>query len=119
MRFKTFQYDRLSLHFLGDEEILLEMITALEEGHIRLLEGIALAIKDQDKDELKIRAHTMKGIMSSFFASSAQDLCLQLEDMTKSSQDISKANELYNELEDQVDQLITELRALKIKLNVA
>lgn len=120
MSFKTFQYDRLALHFLGDEEILLDMITALEEGHMRLLEGIAAAIKNHDRAELVIKAHTFKGIMSGFFASIAYDLCLELEEFAKgNNSSYEKAQELYLDIEDQVDQLITELRTLKIKLNKA
>lgn len=115
MRFKTFDHIKLESHFQGDEEILLDMIDVLEEAQEGLLSSIRDAVKTKDSNELRIRAHTFKGIMSNFYAMEAREVSLKIEEAAKSFE-LDNAHELVLELEGKMGVLIVELKDFKSSL---
>lgn len=118
MRFKTFDHAQLERHFQGDEEILLDMIDVLEEAQESLLSSIKDAVISKDSNELRIRAHTFKGIMSNFYAMEAREVSLRIEEAAKSLR-LDNAHELVSELEGKMGVLITELKDFKSSLKKA
>ena len=66
---------------VGDQELMKEMIELFFTQYPAALERIRAAISNQDARELKIAAHTIKGSISVFAATTAQAIAQHLEDM--------------------------------------
>ncbi len=78
--------------------------------------SIRNALEKKDADELKISAHSFKGMIS-YFSSylAAQALILQNIGI---SGDLSKAFHVFNEMEKNVEQLIKNLKAFVEELGI-
>ena len=116
MELKSLNAPVLLNHFHGDEEILLDMINAFEEGVHHLLDLIREAIVIQNADQLRINAHTLKGIMRSFYAEDGSLMAHELE-MRGSNSIFDDAMEILNRFENQLMIFLYEIRFLKKKLD--
>lgn len=112
MELKSLNVPVLLNHFLGDEEILLEMINAFEEGAPSLLNLVREAIATQDADQLRINAHTFKGIMRSFYAEDGSLVAHELE-MRGHNSAFDDALDILNRFENQLMLFLHEIRFLK------
>lgn len=116
MQFKSFNEDHLLKHFSGDEEILLDMIDTFESSLLSLLSPIRESIQNKNADQLRINAHTFKGIMRNFYAGAGVDMAHQLEQRGLDSK-FEDTLSLLNRLEDQLVLFVFELDTLKKSLN--
>lgn len=116
MNFKTINAPNLLNHFSGDEEILLEMIHAFQNGVYNLLNPIRESIVNQDGDQLRINAHTFKGILKSFYAEEGSVVAYELELRGLSSK-FEDALVILNKFENQLMLLLYDLQFLQKKLN--
>jgi len=72
---------------LGDQQLLLTMISMfLGEWDRHLLE-IATAIDERDRSQLKMSAHTVKSLLAMFHAEKARRLAAELEQTTRTESD--------------------------------
>lgn len=101
--------------FNGDEEILLDMINIFKESLNSLLDSIRNAIENKNGNQLRINAHTFKGVMSNFFAQTCEEKALALERRGE-DHDFEDALEILNDLEDQLMVFLFELHILKEKI---
>ena len=78
-------YDRAALleNFEGMEEVVVDIIQSYEENVPGLKERITNAIEASDASALQLAAHTLKGVLSNFYAERARSLAYKLEDMGK------------------------------------
>lgn len=116
MKFKTINSPGLLEHFNGDEEILLDMINAFQNAVYNLLNPIRESILNQDGNQLRINAHTFKGILKSFYSEEGTKLAHELELRGMSSK-FEDALEILNKLENQLMMLLYDLDFLKNDLN--
>ena len=116
MELKSLNAPVLLNHFRGDEEILLDMINAFEEGVDSLINLIREAIATQNADQLRINAHTLKGIMRSFYAEDGSLMAHELE-MRGYNCVFDDALELLNRFENQLMLFLHEIRVLKKDLD--
>jgi HPt (histidine-containing phosphotransfer) domain-containing protein len=93
----------------GDGDMLRELSEAFLIEYPEVLGQIREAIAGQDGPQLQLAAHRLKGSLRLFAAQSAQDLCWELETMAKRS-DVGAAGEAFAALEDELDQLVGDLR---------
>lgn len=115
MNYKTFNSPDLLNHFEGNEEILVEMIVMFQNAHPELLRSIREAITKELGSDLKISAHTFKGIMRNFYA----DDCIKLAyDLEKAGEALIFSGQLdkFKLLEEKSIQLSLELTQLKNEL---
>lgn len=116
MNFKSIDISLLLNHFSGDEEILLDMINAFEHALDNLINPIRDSISDQDGDQLRINAHTFKGIMKSFYVKAGSDMSEELE-LRGINSDFDGIYEVLNKLENQLMIFLYELQFLKKDLD--
>ena len=116
MELKSLNAPVLLNHFRGDEEILLDMIKAFEEGVDSLINLIREAIETKNADQLRINAHTLKGIMRSFYAEDGSLMAHELE-MRGYNSVFDDALEILNRFEDQLMLFLHEIRFLKKDLD--
>ena len=120
MNFKTFDYDKLRLHFKGDEEILIEMINTIEVEHKNFFVPLKEAIAKNNNNELRISSHALKGVMANLFAENARDLSLELESLAQNQEGSLEfhGRELLQKLENEVGLLLIELEEFKAQLKI-
>lgn len=106
----------LLTNFKGDEEILLDMIDAFEHALDTLINPIRESIYSQNADQLRISAHTFKGMMRSFYAEEASKMASELE-LKGSHTDFEGTYDILNKLENQLMIFLYELQFLKQDLN--
>lgn len=116
MKFKTINAPNLLDHFNGDEEILIDMIHAFQSGLYALLNPIRDSILNKDADQLRINAHTFKGILKSFYTEEASKVAYELE-LRGSNSKFEDALEILNKLENQLMFLLYDLHFLQKDLN--
>lgn len=116
MKFKTIDAPHLLNHFNGDEEILLDMILAFQNGVYNLLNPIRDSIMNQDGDQLRINAHTFKGILKSFYSEEGSKVAYELELRGLSSK-FEDALEILNKLENHLMLLLYDLNFLQKDLD--
>jgi|GEM_PF-5487054 len=80
MKYTTFNHEELLFQFRGDEEILLEMVELFIEAKEDFLSAIEDSIAKKDGDRLRISAHTLKGVLSNFFAENGKKNAYLLEE---------------------------------------
>lgn len=112
MNFKSINVATLLNSFNGDEEILLDMISAFEHALENLINPIREAISDQNADQLRINAHTFKGIMRGFYVDLGSEVAHDLEQRGINN-NFDGAYDVLNKLEDQLMILLYELQFLK------
>jgi HPt (histidine-containing phosphotransfer) domain-containing protein len=68
MIIKYIDLPKIQEHFEGDEDILSELITEFIIKNTSLINELELAIIDLEFEKIKIQAHTLKGLVSNFYA---------------------------------------------------
>lgn len=116
MEYKSFNGLHLIRQFSGDEEILLDMISIFHHKLPELLAALRESIEYKDADKLRLNAHTIKGVLSNFFAEPVRELAYELELRGKEA-NFDDSLILLNRLENQLMVFIYELRSLKKDLN--
>jgi HPt (histidine-containing phosphotransfer) domain-containing protein len=115
MNIKTINVPILLNNFSGDEEILLDMINAFEQALPNLINSIRESIVNQDRDQLRINAHTFKGIMKSFYVNLGSEMAYELEERGIND-NFKGAFVTLNNLENQLMIFLYELQILKKEL---
>lgn len=94
---------KINEHFAGDEEMIGELLEVFESTYPEVIARLDLAINSQLSDQIKLEAHTLKGMISNFFSEELRLCAYEME---------SKSTEL------QVDELNIQLDNLKVKLPI-
>lgn len=102
-------------NFSGDEDILIDLIEQFIERKNDLIGRISAAISLQDPKELKISAHTLKGVVANFYAEEIKQKCYQLETMGH-MKDLTFAEAVYLELKSMLDLFFEEIHELALEL---
>jgi signal transduction histidine kinase/DNA-binding response OmpR family regulator len=97
--------------FEGDEELLMEIAGMFVQERPAMMSAIQTAIERGDSQELRIAAHTLKGVVGNFRAEPAVEAALRLEQMGKRG-DLSGAAAAWEALNEAIDGLLNALKAL-------
>lgn len=116
MQYKKVNGIELKRRFRGDEEILKDMIDLFIEHSKDLVDNIHSAINSEDGVNLKLHAHTMKGILNNFYAIKASQISYELE-ILGLKKNFSVARETFEKLVEEVDVILSDLLELKSNLN--
>lgn len=71
--------ENLKLHFDGDEELIVELLEVFEATYPKTLASVEKAMKEKNHSELELHAHTLKGMISNFFADELKEASYALE----------------------------------------
>jgi CheY-like chemotaxis protein/HPt (histidine-containing phosphotransfer) domain-containing protein len=97
----------------GDMELLKEIVELFIDTCPRLLSEVNTAISQGDNKTLEREAHTIKSVIGNFSKHDAYDAAFKLERMGASGE-LSKAEETYKELEEEIERLTPALKELII-----
>lgn len=117
MEYKSFDVDTLLKQFEGDEEILVDMITHFISSAHNLMNSLKDSIEAQDVEKLKLNAHTLKGVMSNFYADESKKLAIDLEKCAERGV-FDRTEEILHQLEAAQKSFINEVVFLKNKLEI-
>ena len=115
MKYKSFNESELIKQFLGDEEILLDMISNFQDRIEGLLRPLRDSVIEKDSVAMVLNAHNFKGLMSNFYAEEVRLLAYELEKMGQVSVS-SDAMQLLNKLENKLQIFLFELSIFKKSL---
>jgi two-component system sensor histidine kinase/response regulator len=114
-RHKVLDRDDLMERVDGDAEFLRELAGIFDEDCPKLLARMETAIQTGDAQELERAAHTLKGSVANFGATTAKDVAFTLERMGRSGQ-LDSAEQLYSALEEEIAAFRVALDALAAEL---
>lgn len=95
-----------------DKEIVLEIINIFIEEYANRMETIKKNIDDEDFDQLKFNAHSLKGVIANFVAPEPQELARSLE-MKGANKEKDGVDALFAALKEKADALVEELKVLR------
>ncbi len=105
----TFDKNKISANFSVLDDILCEAVASFINTWPSVLSAIELSIKNKDSKSLIHEAHTLKGMVSSFYAEKARLLAYELEKMGRQS-DFSMAQGAFLDLDSEIKQLSESLQ---------
>ena len=104
-----FDESKLMTHFDQDKEMILELVEVLKETYPETSSKLKTAIESEDFSNIELHAHTVKGMLSNFFAEELRETAFKLEKMGR-EKSLDKPLELYASIDEKVPLLIRELR---------
>lgn len=96
----------------GNPELIITIIDSFLEDCPEYMEAIRWAVEEGDGEALEHEAHGLKGAAGSLRATPASEAARQLEEIGHSG-DFAEAESALETLEDEIERLKAELRALK------
>jgi HPt (histidine-containing phosphotransfer) domain-containing protein len=100
-----------SLRELGGDDFLAELINAFLADAPNLLATLRRSLEQDDADDLRRAAHTLKSNGATFGAEEFSELCRELEERAKNGQ-LGGADELANRIEQEYARVEKALAAL-------
>lgn len=94
-----------------DFELFVELSDLFFDDSKSLLDKIKSSIDNKDPEGLRKSAHTLKGAVSNFSATSAYDAAYDLEMAGKDCK-IEDADDLYKKLDHAITRVIEEMKAM-------
>ncbi len=70
---------KLKIHFDGDEELIDELIIIFSSSYKETLSALNLALESKCFKSIELHAHTLKGMVSNFFADEIKEHALNIE----------------------------------------
>lgn len=104
--------EELRLHFDGDEELILELLEVFEESYPETLSLLKKSLEESNAKDLELHAHTLKGMVSNFFAQSLKEAAFSLEKMGRSEDFSSEGSAHITILEKGLPELVVEIKSI-------
>lgn len=101
----------LKVHFDGDEELISELLEVFESSYPETLNAVKKSLEENNLQDLELHAHTLKGMVSNFFAKTLKDAAFALEKMGR-EQALENADGHVKTLEDGLPQLVNDVRSI-------
>ncbi|MFT5162003.1 MAG: two-component system sensor histidine kinase/response regulator [Alteromonadaceae bacterium] len=98
--------------FEGIFHVYLNISELFIREYPKMLTDIKQTIDDNDAQQLKATAHSLKGALKNLYAESVAKPAQQLEKMGSNDDGLSQAATIYQQLKEQVEQLVKELETL-------
>lgn len=107
--------DKIKEHFDGDEDILLEVIELFLEQRDSEVKKLIQAIRSKNSSEITISAHTLKGVVSNFYAEDLRKFFFEIEQKGK-AQSVDNLEIEISKIETMFKQLLEEVESLKLSI---
>lgn len=93
------------------------IVKQFKKSYSKTLTNIVESIENENSKDLEFHAHTLKGVLSSFYCTNIIKLVLEIEEKAKKD-DLSDTMKLYKEISIAVEELLEELEdILKVEEN--
>lgn len=102
---------QLLAHYEGDIELILELLQVFEETYSETLDELEGMYKANDFEKFEACAHTLKGMVSNFFAITIQEKASELEQMA-SEHSLAGAEVLIDEIKNLIPLMLTSIKDL-------
>lgn len=95
-----------------DKEIVLEIIDIFINEYPDRIKSISETIEQQDFDNLRFNAHSIKGVIANFIAVDVQEIARDIE-MKGANKDITGVAELFETFKTKSAAMLEELKVLR------
>ncbi len=95
-----------------DKETILEIIEIFFDEYPGRVKQLNTAIEDQDSELLRTSAHSLKGVISHFYAEEPRNLAKELE-KKGAAKDFEGTEQIKDKLLNQIEQMLEELGQIK------
>ena len=100
-------------HFDGDEELIGELTEIFDGSYPKSLAALVVAIQEKNFSEIELHAHTLKGMISNFFAVELKNAAANLEKIGRDKVDAEmKADLSY--LKDNLPKVSVEVKKVLV-----
>ncbi len=107
-----FDEQKLREHFDNDVDLISELLQIFESSYPDTVSAIENAISEKNYKDLELHAHTLKGMVSNFFAEELRQAAFALEKIgTDESSDDTTS--FVSVLKEKLPLLVTEIRSIK------
>lgn len=104
--------DQLNNDFDGDKEMIRALLEVFESSYTEHLEKLESSILRKDFENIKLHAHTLKGMCSNFFAEKAVELSLYIEIQGREANDAADLDDKLKELKMAIYEAVVELKKI-------
>lgn len=105
--------EKLKFHFDGDSELISELLEIFKRSYKDHLNSLKLAIAQKNFQEIELHAHTLKGMVSNFFADEVKQNIFNIEKLGR-NQSIVGIDQEVESFRSKVLQMIEEVENAKI-----
>lgn len=109
----SFNKEKFLTQFQGMEDLALHAVTSFLDNLPDLLASIEDSIQSKDSKKLELSAHTLKGVLSNFYAETCQLLAWKLEQIGSGKAIDDSAFKIYENLKHEISTLANQLLKLK------
>lgn len=102
-------YHSLTEHYGDDIEILTDLFDVFKESCAESLEGLKVAMDNNDFEKIELHAHTLKGMIANFFAQSIQADAGVLENIGRTKSELTHGKEVLTQLDEGIKELYKEI----------
>lgn len=105
----------LKIHFDGDEELIGELLEVFQSSYPETFAAMKVSLHGRIFKDLELHAHTLKGMVSNFFAKDLKDAAFEFEKMGRQGKiTISDSDErkLIDILETGLPKMIEDVRSI-------
>lgn len=104
----AFDRNAFLANFHGMEDLAIQTINSFLSTLPSVVSALEIAIQNRNAIDVELNAHTIKGVVSNFFAEPSRILALQLEQMG-SANNLEQAEKLFMQLKDELQKLTEAL----------
>lgn len=115
MNFYIINESELRANFDGDEDILADLIEEFIKKYPLIMNDLQTSIEDKKFESIKLHSHTLKGVVSNFFAESVRLKFYDIEQAASKHLEADYKN-MLNVASDELEKLVEELKELKSTL---
>ena len=105
-------FDKLKEHYDGDIEIIAQLIEIFESSYPESFNALKTALNASDYKSVHLHAHTIKGMLSNFFAEDLRSVAFELEQFGSSESVPNNYEQYLNKLEVGVPNMILEIKKM-------
>ncbi len=103
--------EQVKIHFDNDTELIGELVEIFESTYPEILQSLKAALEAKSFGDVELHAHTLKGMISNFFATSTKDAAFNLEKMGRDKV-LGDFSMMVGVLDTELPLIVTEARSL-------
>tara|TARA_Y100000768_G_scaffold386362_1_gene374601 strand:+ start:8632 stop:9018 length:387 start_codon:yes stop_codon:yes gene_type:complete len=98
-------------HFDHNRELILHLTQVLEDTYPDNMQKLEQGIEEKSFEEIELQAHSLKGMISNFFADDLKNIAFEMEKKGRDKDD-SQLDDLFHQLQKQLPQLVENLKII-------
>lgn len=99
-------------HYEGDCDLVMDLVEVFEETYTETMQDLERACNEKKFQEIEVSAHTLKGMISNFFANAIREKAALLEKMGQAHR-IDNAQEIVTEIKELIPLMLNEIKTIE------